>query len=399
VVEAEQVQDGGVQVVDTDAVLRGSQAHLVGLAAECAALPVVDGNRRDGHSPGALADFALEDPSRLAMKRTRSDAERRTRQSVRLARVLRLLQLIQQRRSWNVKMLARELEFSERTVFRDLQVLQLAGVPWYFDQQAQCYRVQPDFRFPVLNLTEAEVLGQAVATTLAEASGLNIGAGARPTTEKLASSSNDAVQRILADASHLVSVLDLKLADHSGQQERIRSVQWALLQRKQLVGRYQSPYEARAVALRLHPYRLCLVKQAWYLIGRAADRDAPHTYRIARFRSLRMTDLEAEVPADFDLRGYFGNAWGVYRGAESYKVEVAFTREAAALVAETTWHHTQKVRRQKDGTATITFQVDGLDEILWWVLGWSGRVRVINPPELREKVVAQLRAALQMNQS
>jgi predicted DNA-binding transcriptional regulator YafY len=313
--------------------------------------------------------------------------------------MLRLLQLIQGRSNWNATTIATELDCSERTVFRDLQVLSVAGVPWYFDQQALCYRVRPDFRFPVLNLAEAEVLGQAVSTTLGEAPGLNIGAGARPTTEKLAAVSKDAVQRILADASQLVAVLDLKLADHSRHLEIVRSIQWSLLQRKQLIGRYQSPYDTKAVSLRLHPYRLCLVKQAWYLIGRPADKHAPRTYRVARFGSLRMTDLEADLPADFDLKAYFGNAWGVYRGTTCYDVEVAFTREAAALVTETTWHHTQRVRRHKDGTATLTFQVDGLEEIQWWVLGWSGRARVVNPPELREMVLEQLRAALQMNQS
>lgn len=337
-------------------------------------------------------------PLSLTMQRNRTDADRRARQSVRLARVLRLLQLIQGRSCWNVRTIAAELECSERTVFRDLQVLTLAGVPWYFDQHAQGYRVRSDFRFPVLNLTEEEMLGQAIATILADAPGLNIGAGARATTEKLASSSKETVQGILADASQLVAVLDLKLAEHSRHQESIRTIQWALLKRKQLIGRYQSPYQAKARSLRFHPYRLCLVKQAWYLIARPADGDLPHTYRVARFGSLRMIDINADVPADFDLHAYFGDAWGVYRGEKSYEVEVAFSREAAALVTETTWHHTQKVHRHKDGTATLTFQVDGLEEILWWVLAWSGRARVINPPQLRELVLEQLRAAMRMNQ-
>jgi predicted DNA-binding transcriptional regulator YafY len=333
------------------------------------------------------------------MKANRSDTDRRARQSVRLARVLRLLQLIQGRSCWNARTIAAELECSERTVFRDLQVLAVAGVPWYFDQQGECYRVRPDFRFPVLSLTDTEALGQAVASTLAEAPGLDIAPGTKATTEKLAATSRETAQKILADASQVISVLDLKLADHSRHQEIIHSVQWALLQRKQLVGRYQSPYQTKAVSVRLHPCRLCLVKQAWYLIARPADGDAPRTYRVTRFQSLRMTDLDADVPADFDLKAYFGNAWGVYRGARSYDVEVVFTHEAAPLVTETTWHHTQKVRRHKDGTATLTFKVDGLEEILWWVLGWSGRVRVANPPELRDMVLNQLQLALRMHQT
>jgi predicted DNA-binding transcriptional regulator YafY len=98
------------------------------------------------------------------------------------------------------------------------------------------------------------------------------------------------------------------------------------------------------------------------------------------------------------LRAYFGDAWGVYRGDKTYEVEIRFSPEAAALVTETTWHHTQTVRRHKDGSVTLGFRVDGLEEILWWVLGWSGRARVIRPPELRAMLVKQLRTALEMNQ-
>lgn len=32
-----------------------------------------------------------------------------------------------------------------------------------------------------------------------------------------------------------------------------------------------------------------------------------------------------------------------YRGPQTYDVEVTFTREAAPLVTETTWHSTQKI--------------------------------------------------------
>jgi len=171
------------------------------------------------------------------MPQHRTDADRRARQSVRLARVLRLLQLVQGRGCWTVRMIAGELECSERTVFRDLQVLSVAGVPWYFDQQGQCYRVRPDFRFPVVNLTESDVLGHAVASRLAEAPGLGAGAGAKRITEKLAATSRETAQKILADAAQVINVLDLKLADHSRHQEIIQTVQWALLQRKQVAGR------------------------------------------------------------------------------------------------------------------------------------------------------------------
>jgi predicted DNA-binding transcriptional regulator YafY len=332
------------------------------------------------------------------MPAKRTDSHRRLRQSSRLARVLRVLELIQGRGRYSARTIAEELECSERTVYRDLQALELAGVPWYWDQEGTCYRVRPDYRFPVLNLSDEETLGQAIATTLSEAPGLKTGPGARATTRKLAVVGKETSQKILADAEQLIHVLDLKLVDHSRHQEIIRTVQWALLQRKQVVGQYRSPYKAEPVQLRLHPYRLCLVKAAWYLIARPADADQPRTFRVARFQTLRMVDQAAAIPECFDLKAYFGHAWAVYRGERTYDVEIQFVPEAAEIVTETQWHQTQKTRRHKDGSVTLTFQVDGLNEILRWILGWAGRARVIRPPELRDLVVEEHRKAILLNE-
>jgi predicted DNA-binding transcriptional regulator YafY len=179
--------------------------------------------------------------------------------------------------------------------------------------------------------------------------------------------------------------------------EIVRTVQWALIQHRRLTGDYASPYEPTPKRVDLHPYRLCLVQRAWYLIARPTEAEHPRTYRIARFKTLRPLGSIAEVPDDFDLKAYSGDAWGVYRGDESYDVEVRFTRESAPLVAETIWHPTQAIERRKDGGVTLRFRVDGLNEIVHWILGWSGRATVVQPPELRGMVLDHLRAATALN--
>jgi predicted DNA-binding transcriptional regulator YafY len=111
-----------------------------------------------------------------------------------------------------------------------------------------------------------------------------------------------------------------------------------------------------------------------------------------------MLDDLANVPQDFSLREYFGNAWAVFRGTQSYEVEVCFTPNSARVVTETIWHHTQLVTTHKDGSVTLRFQVDGLEEIVNWVMSWTGRVEVLQPPELRDLVVKKLESALKTNQ-
>ena len=83
-------------------------------------------------------------------KKQRSDADRRVRQCERLGRLLRLLHLIMGKGRWDANTLAAELECSRRTVYRLLQTLSLAGVPWYFDESCRAYRVRPGFKFPLV---------------------------------------------------------------------------------------------------------------------------------------------------------------------------------------------------------------------------------------------------------
>lgn len=328
---------------------------------------------------------------------TRPDRERRVRQNDRIARVLRVLNLVQGRGRWTSKAIAEELECSERTIYRDLEVLEFAGVPYYKDLKDNSIRVRPDFRFPILNLTDDEVFGQTVATALMRTPGLDVTEGAVLTTRKLNASSGERTQQLFEDAGRLVAVLDLKLADHSRHHDVIKTIQSSLLHRKQLSGQYESPYEASPVKLRIHPYRLCLIKNAWYVIARPVDGGTPRTYRVTRFKALRMLDDPANVPQDFSLRDFLGNAWAVFRGSQSYAVEVRVAPASAKVITETVWHQTQLTTTNNDGSVTLRFQVDGLEEILGWVLSWTGRMKVIQPTELRDLVIEKLKLALKMN--
>lgn len=83
-------------------------------------------------------------------KKERSDADRRVRQCERLARLMQTLHLIMGRGRWDADALAEELECSRRTVFRLLQTLSMAGVPWYFDEKLRAYKVRAGYKFPML---------------------------------------------------------------------------------------------------------------------------------------------------------------------------------------------------------------------------------------------------------
>lgn len=206
--------------------------------------------------------------------RKRPEIDRRAQQAARLGNVLRVQELLLGRGKWNVKAIGAELDVSEKTVHRYLGVLAMAGVPYYYDPHEKCCRVRPGFKFPVVNLTRDELLGQAAATAVTKAAGLDAAAAAEPVTRKIAAAASHASAELLADAEAVMTVLNQKLADHSRHHAILRTVQWALIEGKQVDGEYRSPYQQRPVGLTLHPYRLCFAGQAWYLIGREAGADS-----------------------------------------------------------------------------------------------------------------------------
>ena len=62
-------------------------------------------------------------------------------------------------------------------------------------------------------------------------------------------------------------------------------------------------------------------------------------------------------------------------------------------MTETTWHPTERVTRQADGSVIWRARVPGTIEIRRWILQWGAQVEVLAPPELRDEVAATYRRA------
>ena len=76
----------------------------------------------------------------------------------RIYRLLRLITLLQGGRTYTARELARELEVSRRTIFRDLNMLELAHIPYYYDPKRGGYKINRHFFLPPINLTLSEAL-------------------------------------------------------------------------------------------------------------------------------------------------------------------------------------------------------------------------------------------------
>ena len=71
-----------------------------------------------------------------------------------------------------------------------------------------------------------------------------------------------------------------------------------------------------------------------------------------------------------------------------------FAPAVASRVLEATWHPSQRVEREPDGSLVWRATVAGTIEIRLWILQWGADVEVLEPPELRADVAGTLERAI-----
>jgi proteasome accessory factor B len=146
---------------------------------------------------------------------------------------------------------------------------------------------------------------------------------------------------------------------------------------------------------RVHPYLVeaSATTRALYLIGFDESREAVRTFKLQRILDIRVTPDRFEPPDPRIVQESLGRAWGVITDQEEVDVVLRFDAAIASLVTETTWHPTEQVSREPDGTVLWRAIVPGTIEIRRWILSWGSQVEVVAPPELRDEVAATYRAA------
>jgi len=146
---------------------------------------------------------------------------------------------------------------------------------------------------------------------------------------------------------------------------------------------------------RIHPYLIeaSATTRALYLMGYDESRGAVRTFKLQRVLELSIAPETFEPPDPAVVQDGLARAWGVIADQEEVEVELRFDAEIAGLVTETTWHPTELVTRQADGSVLWRARVPGTLEIRRWILGWGAQVEVLAPPELREEVAATYRKA------
>lgn len=322
------------------------------------------------------------------------DEDARSGKRDRLARITRVVSLLRAHPDgMAIKDIARRIDVSVRTVYRDLNAIEgeIGIAVW---SEGGSWGLAADEFLPPLKLTQDEAMAVVLSARLmvryADKYDPDLGAAF----EKL----GDVLPAALKD--HVSRTLDV-LSRHPKDELFARHVSlltkaWA--ERRIVALDYEpagySPDSTPRKA-RVRPYLIepSLQTHALYLVGWDETRDAVRTFKVERIRDVSLTPETFPAPDEGVVEDMFDRAWDIIADQEPVNVVVRFSRSVAARVQEARWHRSQKVETQADGSLIWRARVAGTIEVRLWVLQWGDDAEVLEPSSLRDDVAATHRRA------
>ncbi|TDB89539.1 YafY family transcriptional regulator [Actinomadura sp. KC216] len=309
---------------------------------------------------------------------------------MRAARLISMVLLLQSRETMTAGELARELEVSERTVYRDMEALSAAGVPVYAEQgRAGGYRLVGGYRTRLTGLTreEAEALflsglpgpaddmGRGDAVAAAELKVL----AALPAS--LRDAPSRAGQRFHLDAPGWFG--------ESGPPPLLRDLARAVWEDEPVELRYRR--KDAEVTRTVEPYGLVLKNGTWYLVARVGGR--PRTYRVDRVAGVRPTGARFDRDEDFDLAAHWREqAASFVRSMLREEITVRLSPAGMRMLRYAVEPYAAR-RAQEDagepdaeGWVVTTLPIESMVVAASELMRFGPEVEVLAPPELRERM-------------
>jgi predicted DNA-binding transcriptional regulator YafY len=308
----------------------------------------------------------------------------------RIHRLLKIVTLLQSGKSWDARALAEACGTTTRTIYRDLNMLEGAGIPYFFDPETRSYAIRRDFFMPPVELTLEESLAMiCLAEQVGAREQIPFMQAAARAVVKIRSQLPAGIQDRLAEVSPRMEIRLAAATSPDGIADVYQLVRKAIATRRALRCVYEAPRGPQATPQErfvFRPYCLFFSQRAWYAVGQHSGRDGLRCLKLNRFAETDLTDTPYAIPDDFSLKSYLGKAWRMIRGDHIHRIELHFDAAFAETISDTHWHDTQEIEEQGDGSIILRCEVAGLDEIVWWILSMGPHCVVRAPTELAGRV-------------
>ncbi|MGI5127203.1 helix-turn-helix transcriptional regulator [Pseudonocardia sp. CA-107938] len=299
------------------------------------------------------------------------------------ARVLALLEILQNGGVRSAAELADRLDVDERTARRYVEHLVDLGVPVESVRgRYGGFRLAPGYRMPPLMLTDEEALAVL----------LGLVADVVPTSAAAAESAAAKVRRVLPKP--LATRLDalLETVDVTAPEHPAPSPETAVLLRLAGAARDRRPVrigytgrDGRRSDRTLHPYGIVAHRGRWYVTGADSASGEVRTFRLDRVTSVAPVDGRFDAPAGFDPAEHV--LAGIARTPWRYEVSVLVRGDADEVRARLP-RGLATIEPVDDGRVRVRLRAERLDWVPGVLIGLDAPFVVEAPEELRTELRA-----------
>lgn len=316
----------------------------------------------------------------------------------RLERFYKIDQLLKDRKVVSFAVFKEKLGMSRASVTRDLEYMRSRfNAPIEYDRTSNGYRFGkprsgPRYELPGLWFNAAEI--HALLTTLQLLSGLQPGLLDGQVSPVIAR-----LRAILGGGDHSWEevVKRIKIFQperREGKAAHFSVIAAALLKRTRLWIRHYNRKDDRETEREISPQRLVHYRDNWYVDAYCHLREDLRSFAVDAIRDAALRDARAKEIADAELDEYLGAGYGIFAGRKVGWATLKFSPAAARWVSAQNWHPKQRARVEKDGSYILQLPYAEDRELVMEILKFGAEVEVLQPAALREKLKAQLGAAL-----
>jgi predicted DNA-binding transcriptional regulator YafY len=184
-----------------------------------------------------------------------------------------------------------------------------------------------------------------------------------------------------------IAVSQFGWKDYSHSRDVITALTKAIYHHFTVEMKHAAAGNKNAIERTVDPYKLWYANGGLYLVGWDYKRDGFLVFAVERIRSVQLTNRRFPARPDFDFDkmrvSEFQMIW-----CHAKKVRLRFSPSQAPDASERTWHPSQKVTAEPDGSVVMELEVGDLLEVKRWLIGWGADVQVLAPAELKCEIDA-----------
>lgn len=279
--------------------------------------------------------------------------------------------------------LAAALGVSTRTIYRDMQALEAAGVP-IRAVRGKGYQLEDDYLLDPVPLTTDEAVVLLVgAASIARQTDATYRAAARSAQARLKEQLSDSDQAA-ADALQHHLHGGSEAAFGPAVEDRVLDVLRQALLEARAIRFHEQASDARPT-IAMNPYGLVRQSTDWHLIGYVHEDERVRSVSLDCITDPELLETTFERPAGY--RSHVEAADGL----PDQTVRVLFAPEVSGSVQAPPSLDVESTEQRPDGRLMITLQVRRQQAVVSWLLSWGSHAHVLEPAELRKRIAQEAR--------